>query len=84
MTVRYSKKSLRFMSRLDGRAVSRIRSAVAGLTEEPPKGDIRPMQGCSNGSMRLRVGSWRIIYRFDPEDKVLLITEIGNRGDIYK
>lgn len=84
MRVKYSKKSLKFMSRLDSKTVSRIRSAVAGLTEEPPKGDIQPMQGCGDGSMRLRVGSWRVIYRVDPAERTLLIVEIGNRGDIYK
>lgn len=84
MTVKYSKKALKFMSRLDSKSVSRIRSAVAGLTAEPPKGDIKAMQGCGNGSFRLRLGDWRIIYRVDHGEQALFIIEIGNRGDIYK
>lgn len=84
MTVKYSRKSLKFMSRLDNKAVGRIRAAIAGLTAELPKGDIKPMQGCADGSFRLRLGNWRVIYRFDHEEQVLFIIEIGNRGDIYK
>ncbi|MEH2933432.1 type II toxin-antitoxin system RelE/ParE family toxin [Acutalibacter sp. JLR.KK004] len=59
---------------------------LAGLTEKPPKGDIKPMQGYSDGRMRLRVGGWRVVYRLEQDGRVevLLIMEIGNRGDIYK
>jgi len=44
------------------------------------------MQGYSDGRMRLRVGGWRVVYRLEQDGRVevLLIMEIGNRGDIYK
>lgn len=86
MKVRYSRKSLKFLSKLDSRSVERIRASIAGLTEKPPKGDIKPMQGYSDGRMRLRVGGWRVVYRLEQDGRVevLLIMEIGNRGDIYK
>ena len=44
------------------------------------------MQGYDDGRKRLRVGSWRIVYRIDSHNKVeiLWIIDIGNRGDIYK
>ncbi len=86
MKVRYSRKSLKFLSKLDSRSVERIRASIAGLTENPPKGDIKPMQGYSDGRMRLRVGGWRVVYRLEQDGRVevLLIMEIGNRGDIYK
>ena len=53
---------------------------------DPPEGDIKEMQGFSDGRLRLRVGSFRVIYRYTDEGeiKVLLVMEIGNRGDIYK
>lgn len=86
MKVRYSRKSLKFLSKLDSRSVERIRASITGLTENPPKGDIKPMQGYSDGRMRLRVGGWRVVYRLEQDGRVevLLIMEIGNRGDIYK
>lgn len=86
MIVKYSRKALKFLSRLDGKSVARIREAVAGLTLSPPRGDIKPMQGYSDGRKRLRVGEWRILYRYGNEGEleILFIIEIGNRGDIYK
>ena len=84
--IKYSRDALKFLSKLDKKSVERIRTAIAGLTCSPPLGDIKPMQGYSDGRKRLRVGSWRIIYRQDCEGtiEIIFVIDIGNRGDIYK
>ena len=84
--IRYSKDALKFLSKLDKKSVGRIRDAITGLTYKPPVGDIKAMQGYSDGRKRLRVGSWRIIYRQENEEmvEVIFVIDIGNRGDIYK
>lgn len=84
--IRYSRDALKFLSKLDKKSVGRIRDAIAGLTCSPPVGDIKTMQGYDDGRKRLRVGSWRIIYRRENEETVVIIfvIDIGNRGDIYK
>ena len=86
MVIKYSRDSLKFLSKLDKKSVTRIRDAIQGLTLTPPKGDIKVMQGYSDDRKRLRVGSWRIIYKYgvDHEIDILFIIDIGNRGDIYK
>ena len=86
MTIRYSKDALKFLSKLDKKSVVRIREAIIQLTLTPPKGDIKLMQGYTDGRKRLRVGSWRIIYKYgiDSEVEILYVIDIGNRGDIYK
>lgn len=86
MIIRYSKDALKFLSKLDTKSVNRIRSAIQGLTLTPPVGDIKLMQGYTDNRKRLRVGSWRIIYKYGAENNVeiLFIIDIGNRGDIYK
>ena len=86
MIIKYSKDSLKFLSKLDSKAGARIRAAIHDLTQIPPKGDIKTMQGYSDNRKRLRVGSWRVIYRYGIENEIeiLFILDIGNRGDIYK
>ena len=86
MLVRYSKKALKFLEKLDKKSVVRIQKAIIGLTLVPPEGDIKVMQGYSDGRKRLRVGDWRVIYRYNLDGKieVICIIEIGNRGDVYK
>ncbi len=43
------------------------------------------MQGYNDGRLRLRVGKYRVIYRYDVDNelKILYIIDIGSRGDIY-
>ena len=86
MVIKYSKDALKFLSKLDAKSVNRIRTAIQGLTLTPPVGDIKVMQGYTDGRKRLRVGSWRIIYKYGAENdiEILFVVDIGNRGDIYK
>ncbi len=86
MVIRYSKDALKFLAKLDKKSVERIRKAIEGLTFTPPVGDIKLMQGYTDERKRLRVGSWRIIYKYgtDNDLEILFVIDIGNRGDIYK
>lgn len=86
MTVRYSKSALEFLGKQDKYSVARIKTAISGLTLSVPAGNIKAMQGCDDGRLRLRVNGWRIIYKYgiEKEEEVLYIMDIGNRGDIYK
>lgn len=66
--------------------MQRIKAAIEGLMETPPKGDIKLLQGYTDGRKRLRVGKYRIIYNYNGENEIeiLLIINIDSRGDIYK
>ena len=86
MKIKYSRDALKFLAKLDSKSVTRIRTAIQGLTVDPPRGDIKPMQGYDDGRKRLRVGGWRVIFRYGTEGEIeiLFVIDIGNRGDIYK
>ena len=86
MQIEYSKKAVKYINALDKPTKQRIKIAIEGLIENPPKGDIKLLQGFSDNRKRLRVGKYRIIYNYLPKDKVeiLYIINIDSRGDIYK
>lgn len=86
MEIRYDKAAIKYLQGLSKKLRDSIRSAIAGLTEQPPIGDIKPMQGYKDGRHRLRVGKYRIIYRYSQSGEldILIVMEIGSRGDIYK
>lgn len=86
MIIRFKKKAAKAIEQMDRPTKQRIKSAIIGLTLTPPQGDIKLLRGFTDGRMRLRVGQYRIIYRYDNHNnvEVLMILDIGARGDIYK
>lgn len=49
---------------------------------ELPFGDVKRLQG-NTDDYRLRVGSYRVVFNKDDDDLIILIIEIGPRGDVY-
>lgn len=86
MRIEYSKTAVKALQRMDRALRTRIHEAIIGLTHTPPKGDIKPMEGKPFGRYRLRVGGYRVIYRYDEDGAmiVLYVIDVGPRGDIYK
>lgn len=42
-----------------------------------------PLTGQWSGFYKLRVGDYRVIYEFEPENQLIFIIRIGHRRDIY-
>ena len=86
MEIRYSKAAAKYLESLDKPTKQRIKAGILGLTQKPPQGDIKRLQGCSDKRLRLRVGGYRVIYRYDREGNldILQILNIDARGGIYK
>ena len=86
MEIRYAKSAVKVLEGLDKPTKARIHAGILGLTQKPPKGDIKTMQGYHDGRQRLRIGKYRVVYRYgmEGEIEILHIMEIGSRGDIYK
>ena len=86
MRVVYSKVSVKAINNFDKSIKQRIKTGIEGLLEVPPKGDIKQMQGINPPVFRLRIGKYRVLYEHANlnDEEVLMIKDIGSRGDIYK
>jgi mRNA interferase RelE/StbE len=78
MKPKYSKSADKYLNAQNKTTRDRIKDAVKKI----PEGDIKPMEGYTDGSCRLRVGKYRIVFVM--EGKTPCVREIGSRGDIYK
>lgn len=85
MTYRISieKRAMKFIQAQPKNQRVRIFKAINKL---PLQGKIKIMENM-DGFYRLRVGDYRILYTLIPEKNeitLVLVTDAGNRGDIYK
>ena len=71
----------KYLNRLNTADRKRIKEALEDLAKEPPEGDIRPYEG-SPGILRLKVGSYRVIFRFY-QDNSIHVSHIEPRGQAY-
>lgn len=76
--IKYEKKCLKYLKKLDRDTQLRIIKAVNQL----PLGDVKKLQGKAE-DYRLRVGSYRVIFSKDDENLVMYIIEIAPRGEVY-
>lgn len=64
-----------------------IRAACAALfirLEGDPRAVARPMKGALSHLHRARIGGWRVLLHIDESAKIVRVTTIGRRGDVYK
>jgi mRNA interferase RelE/StbE len=81
-TVTYSKSALKILSRMQPTLATRIMDKVDQFAADPKSqaNNVKALVGSAH--IRLRVGDWRVIM--NDQGVVLLVLEIGPRGDIYK
>lgn len=86
MKIRYEKAAIKYLKSLQQSQRNLILAAIEKLTHHPAEGDIKPMSGYKDGRYRLRVGKYRVIYKYlnEYDIEILCIMDIGSRGDIYK
>lgn len=73
------KKAKKFIDKLHQNDKKRIVKAIESL---PDGEDIKKIKG-HDELLRLRVGSYRIIYTVDHGKLTVYVIDAGNRGEIY-
>ncbi len=80
--VEFSKSALKELKKLNPDVKLRITRVIHTLSNNPRKGDVRPMVGTK--SWRLRVGEYRVIYDIVGQKLTILIIKVAHRRDIYR
>ena len=77
-------RAVKFYKQLDDKKAARINRAIESLLENPASGkNIKMLKGELNGKFRLRAGKYRIVYRIENDQNIVIIEDIGVRGRIY-
>lgn len=83
MEIRYSKKALKYLLKLQPKLRDRIRNTIRKIADGNTQGlNIVAMQDVD--AFRVRIGDYRVIYEINDDELVLIVIKIGVRGDVYK
>ena len=77
--------ALKYLERLRRKDAAGIDRDLNDLAKDPAKkAGVVVMKGRAKGEFRMRCGKYRVIFRKDDLARLIVVTEIGPRGDIYK
>jgi mRNA interferase RelE/StbE len=81
--LRYSKQATKYLRRMQDTQAQKMRQALQSIAAGRNQGlNIKRMSNLT--AFRLRQGSFRAMYAFREEGKVVVVTKVGTRGDFYK
>lgn len=83
--LRFLGRAIDDLSRIDRAHQKIIKEKLLILAENPEalKNNIKRLKGDLEDLYRLRIGRYRIIFKKDGKDLVILILRIGHRKDVY-
>jgi mRNA interferase RelE/StbE len=75
--------ALRQLRALDPPARARVRARIDDLAHTPRPHGVRALRG-DPGTLRLRVGDYRVFYRVEDERLIVLVITVGHRREVYR
>ena len=83
--VKFLKKAVTELKSIDPIWQRRIKEKIIQLAEDPSqlKNRIKPLKGNYENLLRLRVGSYRIIFKKENNKLIILIIRIAHRREVY-
>jgi mRNA interferase RelE/StbE len=83
--VMLTRRARRSFERADAALQRRLDECFRGLAADP-RGlpGVRPLKGRYAGLLRARVGSHRVVYRIDDDDRLVIVATISHRREAYR
>lgn len=79
--VEVERRARKELARLPRQSQERIVAAIEGLAETPRPAGCLPVKAAPQGTYRIRVGDYRIVYAVVDGDSVVVIARITRRGE---
>jgi mRNA interferase RelE/StbE len=82
-SVNFESESIADLDNLTQAVRLRILNKIEWLSVNFEQIDPLPLTGQWLGFYKLRVGDYRVIYELDRESKLIIITRVGHRSEVY-
>jgi mRNA interferase RelE/StbE len=83
-TIQFLKRAERDLAGLPTAEKARVLEAIMALSVQPRPPQAKALTGEFKGYLRIRVGSYRIVYQIQSEVLVVMIIRIGHRREVYR
>lgn len=83
-SIEYRRPARKALTRMPKPLAGRFLCAFERLARDPSRSDLDSKPLVGRDGYRLRIGEWRAIYRIEADRLVIMVLDIGPRGDIYK
>ena len=84
-TVKLRKPAAKYYEKLPAQLKIKVKEVINQLRENPYTiPNVKPLEGSHHDDYRIRIGSLRLLYRIHNDELIIIVLDIGPRGDIYK
>ena len=75
----------RFFERADAGLQRRLDKCFEELAADPRGlSGIRPLKGKHAGHLRARIGPYRVVFRIEEDGRVVIVSTISHRREVYR
>ena len=82
-SVEFTRAAAKGFRRLPTEIRNRVSKVVDGLADNPKPEGAKALKGSGN-LLRIRVGSYRIVYRVEEGVPLVLVITVGHRKNVYR
>jgi mRNA interferase RelE/StbE len=79
----YDSQPEKFLEKLDKHIARRIVDKIGTLTENPYPQEAKRLQDYNLPTFRIRIGKYRVLYRVDNKEIVIVVIKIDKRDRVY-
>ena len=83
--IKLTKPAVKYYEQLPPKIKSKVNEVINQLRENPfAIPNVKPLEESHHDDFRIRLGSLRLLYRIHNDTLIIVVLDIGPRGDIYK
>ncbi|MDF0728772.1 type II toxin-antitoxin system RelE/ParE family toxin [Cytobacillus sp. S13-E01] len=83
--IKFRKPAAKHYEKLPPKLKNKVKDVINQLQENPYAiPNVKPLEGSNHDDFRIRIGSLRLLYRLHNDTLIIIILDLGPRGDIYK
>ena len=83
--IKLRKPAAKYYEKLPPKLKEKVKEVINQLRENPYAiPNVKPIEGSNHDIYRIRIGTLRLLYRIHNDTLIIIVLDIGPRGDIYK